>query len=279
MDRIAVFVDAGYLFAQGSAALNGAKLPRAHLSLNDGVLVETLTRLAREKSGNLSLLRIYWYDGINSYHGPGAEQTRLSRLDNIKVRYGFLNNAGQQKGVDSLIITDLIDLARNGAISDALLLSGDDDLRIGVQVAQSFGVRVHLVGIAPSRGSQSLQLIQESDTTTEWDKAVIASFLMIAPTLAAAPAALTPAPTAAPEALPDTHSDPTTILIELVDRFVIEHDQTVLQSVRDYMRSQRGTPPDFDRQLLGLCRNTLNRPLTEPEKRLMRMKLREQLNP
>jgi uncharacterized LabA/DUF88 family protein len=34
-----------------------------------------------------------------------------------------------------LIGTDLIELARNHAISDAVLLSGDEDLRIGVQIA------------------------------------------------------------------------------------------------------------------------------------------------
>ena len=33
MDRVAVFVDAGYLFAQGSVALAGQKLPRGRLVL------------------------------------------------------------------------------------------------------------------------------------------------------------------------------------------------------------------------------------------------------
>ena len=46
---------------------------------------------------------------------------------------------GRQKGVDSLIVTDLIELARNHAISDAVLLAGDEELRIGVQIAQSLG--------------------------------------------------------------------------------------------------------------------------------------------
>src|SRR5580704_9640346 len=60
----------------------------------------------------------------------------------------------------------MIALARNRAISDAVLVSGDEDLRVGVQQAQEFGVRVHLVGIKPSRGSQSLFLLQEADTLT-----------------------------------------------------------------------------------------------------------------
>jgi hypothetical protein len=33
MDRVAVFVDAGYVFAQGSLLLTGRKLPRAEVTL------------------------------------------------------------------------------------------------------------------------------------------------------------------------------------------------------------------------------------------------------
>ena len=65
----------------------------------------------------------------------------------MKLRLGQLNSEGQQKGVDSLIVTDLIELARNKAISDAVVLTGDEDIRVGVQIAQSLGVRVHLLGI------------------------------------------------------------------------------------------------------------------------------------
>jgi len=83
------------------------------------------------------------------------------------VRLGFLNSAGQQKGVDSLIVTDLVELARNRAVGDVVLVSGDEDVRIGVQLAQSFGVRVHLVGVKPCAGNQSPELRQEADTCTE----------------------------------------------------------------------------------------------------------------
>ena len=90
-----------------------------------------------------------------------------------------MNSVGEQKGVDWLIVTDMIALARNGAVSDAVLISGDEDLRVGVQQAQEFGVRVHLIGIKPSRGSQSLFLLQESDTTHEWSEDEIAGFLSL----------------------------------------------------------------------------------------------------
>lgn len=34
MDRVAVFVDAGYVFAQGSVLLAGKKLPRGEIALD-----------------------------------------------------------------------------------------------------------------------------------------------------------------------------------------------------------------------------------------------------
>lgn len=107
------------------------------------------------------------------------QQDSIAHRSDVKLRLGFVNSQGEQKGVDSLIVTDLIDLARNRAMSDALVMSGDEDVRVGVQVAQSYGVRVHLLGIVPARGSQSKQLLQEADTTTEWDRVVVKSFLKV----------------------------------------------------------------------------------------------------
>ena len=86
--------------------------------------------------------------------------------------------------MDSLIVTDMIALARNHAMSDAVLLSGDEDIRVGVQQAQEFGVRVHLLGIRPSRGSQSLFLLQEADSTHEWGPDELTPFLSCEPPVA-----------------------------------------------------------------------------------------------
>jgi uncharacterized LabA/DUF88 family protein len=180
MDRVAVFVDAGYVFAQGSVLLAGRKLPRAEISLAHDEAVRAFGNFAARISG-AQLLRVYWYDGTST--GPTAQHLTLAHLNDVKVRLGFVNSVGEQKGVDSLIVTDMIALARNRAISDAVLVSGDEDLRVGVQQAQEFGVRVHLVGIKPSRGSQSLFLLQEADTTHEWSTDEISMFLKCQPSL------------------------------------------------------------------------------------------------
>lgn len=124
MNRLGIFVDAGYLFAQGSHAISGAPEKRLFLSLNEQAVITQLTQTAKELSGGTPLLRIYWYDAIGS-SGPTLEQKRLASSDNVKVRMGTLNGSGQQKGVDSMIVIDLIELARNHAIADAVLLSGD----------------------------------------------------------------------------------------------------------------------------------------------------------
>ena len=48
MDRVAVFVDAGYLFAQGSAALCGAKLTCGQVTLDPGAVAAALKAFAED---------------------------------------------------------------------------------------------------------------------------------------------------------------------------------------------------------------------------------------
>lgn len=176
--RVAVFVDAGYVYAQGSCALTGLKTPksREQLILDESEIAKALKEEAKSSSDGKELLRIYWYDGAPS-SGPSVGQARMGKLNDVKLRLGQLNSEGQQKGVDSLIVTDLMELARNKAISDAVIVTGDEDVRVGVQIAQSLGVRVHLLGFVGPKASQSISLQQESDTLEIWDKPKIASFL------------------------------------------------------------------------------------------------------
>ena len=174
MNRVTVFVDAGYLFAQGSIELCGTKRPRGDIILDHNAAATKLKEFAKNVSG-LPLLRIYWYDGTSQ--GPTSQHITLAGQVDVKVRLGYVNSQGQQKGVDSLIVTDMITLARNRAMADCVLLSGDEDLRVGVQQAQEYGVRVHLLGIKPARGSQSTSLLQEADTTYQWEASDLNDFL------------------------------------------------------------------------------------------------------
>jgi len=278
MERVAIFVDAGYLFAQGSVAIAGSKKPRTQIVLSDAVVLQELRAVASARTAGLSLLRIYWYDGADSFRGPTAQHAQLAHSDDVKIRLGFLNSAGEQKGVDSLIVTDLVELARNRAICDAVVLSGDEDIRIGVQIAQNFGVRVHLLGIVPSRGSQSRHLQQEADTTTEWDKDAVAKFLSIRSTAIIASTAETPK--AAPVTVENGNKSTPTKAVAKVDSLAVidgvskELFATVLPeqlgAIRAFQRVQRGVPPEYDGRLLAMARAKLGRDLVASEKRSIR---------
>jgi uncharacterized LabA/DUF88 family protein len=173
MDRCAVFVDAGYLFASGAKLLSGARQPRSQLHLDHDRILELLVQKAQQLSG-LPLLRVYWYDGASS--GPNPAQLALAYRANLKLRLGLVDD-GQQRGVDELLAQDLIGLAHHRALADALVLSGDDDLRPAVEQAQASGVRVHLLGIAPARENQAAALVQAADTTHELSALEVGGFL------------------------------------------------------------------------------------------------------
>jgi len=185
----------------------------------------------------------------------------------VKVRLGFINSAGQQKGVDSLIVTDLIELARQKAICDALLLSGDEDVRVGVQIAQNYGVRVHLLGIAPSRSNQAVQLLQEADTTQEWESAKIGSFL----TARAAAAVVTTAAVAVVVAAAPAGEPAGDARLEAaVQSFVATLQQVDIDGLQAYWQSDRGLPSEMDRRLLPHCRGAIGQDLDAPQKRFVR---------
>lgn len=265
MDRVAVFVDAGYLFAQGSVHLVGKKLPRSEMLLDHEAVARALAEFAARVSGT-PLLRIYWYDGTST--GPTAQHLTLAHLDNVKVRLGFVNSVGEQKGVDSLIVTDMIALARNRAISDAVLISGDEDLRVGVQQAQEFGVRVHLVGIKPSRGSQSLFLLQEADATYEWSDAEVSAFLTWKVR------SVTPAPSTVDVA----PSGPVVVSTAATDDPLERHaskvagtmERTELLALIEAFERTSQLPQDIDRRLLAGGRSAIGRDLGSAEKKHVR---------
>ncbi len=95
MSRVAVFIDAGYLFAQGSAALTGAsKLSRSRLSLNETAAVSEMMAAANAKSGGASFLRVYWYDSSLGSPNLSAEHAAIAQTDYVKLRLGFMNSRG-----------------------------------------------------------------------------------------------------------------------------------------------------------------------------------------
>jgi uncharacterized LabA/DUF88 family protein len=270
MKRHAIFVDAGYVFAQGSVSLCGSKTPRTQLKLDAAEIIVQLTTLALAKSAGVPLLRIYWYDGAAG--GPTVDHLAIARMDNVKLRLGSINSAGEQKEVDSLLVTDLIDVARNQSICDATVVTADTDVRIAVQVAQTFGVRVHLIGLEPSRVSQSPSLRQEADTVDEIARVDVEKFLRV----------LTPAPPKSAVALgpavvaaglkASASAGPAKTVDQVIDEAI---QQTLappadISALKAALAASTGVPMEYDRRLLGTCRTLLQRDLTGDERREMR---------
>ena len=167
MDRCALFIDAGYLLAEGGGLCLGTK-QRAFFTCRIPELLKALEESAKTHCGLSQLLRTYWYDG--AFDGvPSSPQREIARLSNVKIRIGRLGSTGKQKGVDALLVRDLIILAHERAMAYAYVLSGDEDIREGVRAAQDVGIRVILWGIPPStplwqpRPNQADTLIQEAD--------------------------------------------------------------------------------------------------------------------
>ncbi|MBV2353123.1 NYN domain-containing protein [Streptomyces sp. J2-1] len=164
----AIFVDAGYLYAAAGRLVAGTEDRRA-FDLDTEGLIDALIDKARTIFADSRLLRVYWYDGARRRIHT-AEQQSIAELPDVKVRLGNLNANNQQKGVDSLIRTDLESLARHRAISDAALLGGDEDLVSAVEAAQGYGARVHLWGIeAPEGRNQAEPLLWEVDSQRTLD--------------------------------------------------------------------------------------------------------------
>lgn len=149
MRRLAVLIDAGYFWAQVGYVVHRKKSARAETVINYNALRTLILSVAEKQFPESILLRVYWYDGpgslVNGNYVKGDEHTAIDELDDFKLRLGTRNIIGQQKGVDGLMIADLIGLAQNKAITDALLMSGDADLAPGVVAAQNLGLRVHLL--------------------------------------------------------------------------------------------------------------------------------------
>jgi len=164
----AIFVDAGYLYAAAGRLVSGTE-DRRTFDLDTEGLIEALIDKARTIFADSRLLRVYWYDGARRRIHT-SEQQSIAELPDVKVRLGNLNANNQQKGVDSLIRSDLESLARHRAISDAALIGGDEDLVSAVEAAQGYGARVHLWGIeAPEGRNQAEPLLWEVDSQRTFD--------------------------------------------------------------------------------------------------------------
>mgnify|MGYP006275516637 CR=1 FL=1 len=174
-ERVCIFVDAGYFYDQGAIAISGRKHPRAAIQFDPTAFFAEFSSFAeRLTSGKLH--RIYWYDGAKNMV-PDDRHIAIDSQPFVKLRLGRLTLDGGQKGVDTLMVRDLMVLSQERTLQQAVVLTGDDDLREGIEYAQDRGVLVHLVGIKDSDGltSQSEELSRIVDQVSTIDKSNLTS--------------------------------------------------------------------------------------------------------
>src|SRR5205823_2314002 len=198
--RYAVMVDVGYIYAAAGELLFGSS-SRRDFRVDAVPLIQVITKHADELIRG-ELLRVYWYDAARD-RVPTIDQRVIAQMAWVKLRLGNLNARGQQKGVDAQIRADMETLARYRAITDAVLVAGDEDMVPGVEAAQALGVRVHLWGVEPPYGTnQAERLVWESDTVTVLERAFLEPYFTLQVTHEPAPA-----PSGAP-AMPRGHPVP-----------------------------------------------------------------------
>lgn len=215
-DRFAIFIDAGFLQAEGSRILTGSGY-RMRIDVRSAV--DELRALAEAATGE-EFLRAYWYDGAYRSDDPRASGQRqfidaVALTPGLTVRLGTVKNwmpswlqaaRGRlqargldpeeiglrdtieiQKGVDTLIVLDLIRLAQKGAFSTAVLLAGDRDLLEAVTTVQEEGRMVVLTH--PEGTDVDLALRQAADRVEPIPRAILERFLSPRPPQEPAPAA------------------------------------------------------------------------------------------
>ena len=164
MDRCALFVDAGYVLADGAMAVHGTR-HRDSVSWDHPGLLKFLSGLSGDRSG-MPVLRCYWYevavDGRRT-----AEHDALADIPGLKLRLGGMR-PGRREGVEAEMHRDLTTLARNRAISDAIVVSGEEQLAEVIAEVQDLGIRVILVHITvDGNWAVSRLLRQECDDVAE----------------------------------------------------------------------------------------------------------------
>src|SRR3984893_87941 len=169
--RYAVMVDVGYIYAAAGELLFGTSARRDYRVDAVG-LIQAVTKHADELFRG-ELLRVYWYDAARD-RVPTIDQRVVAQMAWVKLRLGNLHARGQQKGVDANIRADMEALARHRAITDAVLIAGDEDMVPAVEAAQAFGARIHRWAIEPPYGTtQAERLVWESDTVDVLDSAFV----------------------------------------------------------------------------------------------------------
>jgi len=200
IQHVVAFVDAGFLRAAGERLL-GLPLGAARIDVPEAVRwLEGIVGSLPEIDGQ-RLLRVYWYDGAFDPDHPSFLRQRafhnaIAQTPGVRLRLGHMQarsetwrpvvraaavKAGlppekfdrdvgvrptyEQKGVDTLLVLDMVTLAQVNAYETAILVTGDRDIAEAVRTAQDLGRRVVLA--CPRQVGVAAELRQLADKVVD----------------------------------------------------------------------------------------------------------------
>jgi len=218
-------------------------------------LCAAIVDLGSELTG-LEHLRTYWYDGATD-RVPTATHLAIAKISGVKLRLGRLTAQGQ-KGVDSLIVRDLITLGSRRSIATGILVGGDDDLTEGLREAQDFGVRMIVLGMESGQTKVARSLANEADHVHMLEADFLAPHFSKRPD----PSTLT------------YGSDPRDVGAEYANNWL---NAATAEDVQRLRSEFPWIPREVDRELLAEGRRTVARELSPNQLRSLRDAFKERI--
>lgn len=227
-------------------------------------LVDQLRGLLADGGVANQLLRVYWY--------TDKQPTQL--VDHVVVRTVADATQDSGLGVVRAMSDDLQQLAQAHAAEHVLLASDDERLWAAVDQAQLSGLSLHMLCDDSVGNFAQLQqddptwarLLAQADRRVVWTGSPGKSTLY--PFTGSTASADVP-----PQPQPSSAADAASIMAH-IDHWWSEEPPEQREELRNELRQSRSIPQELDRQLLLRLSRELGRPLSWPDKKVMREGLR-----
>jgi hypothetical protein len=223
---------------------------------NRSGLIPNLAHALKQAGLGLDVQRVYWYTDNPDTLFPQDQIVRL--LDSA---------AGEPSDVVlQAMSSDIARLAERHACEHLLVASDDDRLTGVIDEAQLHGVSVYLLADESARHMD--QLVNEDPAWCRLLGQADRRVLM----LPQAAREFTAQPRAAAPAI-----DPEVVRVklqEVVDQWWDDEPEDLREDLRDELRGSQGLPQEVDRHMLLRVRRALDRPLSFPEKKMLREMVR-----
>ena len=229
---------------------------------NRQALIPTLVQTLKQAGLGLDVQRVYWYTDNPDSQFPADQIVRV-----LDVASGEPSEVAF-----SAMSADIARLSERKACEHLLIASDDDRLTASIDEAQLHGLNVYLLADESARHMD--QLINEDPAwcrlLAQADRRVLL--------LAQAAKELTAQPRAA--TAPAAPQDPELVrtkLQEVVDGWWDDEPEDLREDLRDELRGSHGIPQEVDRHMLLRVRRALDRPLSFPEKKILREMVRNKV--